>query len=78
MKIYLAADHGGYELKNSIAQHLQAKGIEVQDFGPHQLVPDDDYPDYVIPAMEQVQQAKTAAIITCRNGVGVSVLANKF
>lgn len=79
MKIILAADHGGYQLKNKIKEHLVIKGHEVDDFGPNVYNNDDDYPDYVIPAMDRMMQNPNSfAVLVCRNGVGVSMLANKF
>ncbi len=49
MRIGIAADHGGFELKQSVLTFLQDEGHEVVDFGPPTLDLDDDYPDYVIP-----------------------------
>jgi ribose 5-phosphate isomerase B len=49
MRIGIAADHGGFELKEKLAARLRRAGHEVDDFGAHQLIPDDDYPDFVIP-----------------------------
>ena len=77
--IYLASDHGGFKLKLKIKTHLQKQNIDVEDLGPFEHIPDDDYPDYIIPAMKKIQQnIDDKAIIICRNGVGVSMLANKF
>ncbi|MCA9308056.1 RpiB/LacA/LacB family sugar-phosphate isomerase [candidate division WWE3 bacterium] len=79
MKIYLAADHGGYNLKESVHKWLVEKGYAVQDMGAHEYNPNDDYPDFIIPAMKLVQQdPKAKGIVICRNGVGVSIAANKF
>ncbi|KKU57053.1 MAG: hypothetical protein UX79_C0024G0002 [candidate division WWE3 bacterium GW2011_GWB1_47_11] len=77
--LYLAADHAGFELKNKIKKHLEESGIEVVDVGPFVFDPTDDYPDYVIPAMNRLRDDNAGgAILICRNGVGVSMLANKF
>ena len=49
MRISVAADHNGYELKNEIAEILKQNGHEVIDIGPHSMDPLDDYPDYAKP-----------------------------
>ena len=49
MRVGIAADHGGFDLKQERLGQLRAAGHEVADFGAHSLVPDDDYPDLVIP-----------------------------
>jgi hypothetical protein len=47
--IGIAADHGGFELKEYLAGKLREAGYEVTDFGDRKLKSDDDYPDFVIP-----------------------------
>ncbi len=77
--IYLTADHGGYNLKNSLTAYLKENGYEVSDEGPFELKKDDDYPDYVFPVIKKLQlEPKDKAIVICRNGVGVSMYANRF
>jgi len=49
MRIGIAADHGGFELKVYLTTALKAAGYEVADFGAHELVTGDDYPDFVVP-----------------------------
>jgi len=49
MRVGIAADHGGFILKVEVAQTLRGWGYEVMDFGAHQLNPEDDYPDFIIP-----------------------------
>ena len=78
--IYIAADHAGFELKNFLVDELKACGYIVNDLGPSTYNPNDDYPDYAKKVAEAVSSAQdnSVGIVTCRNGVGVSVLANKF
>ncbi len=79
MQLYIASDHGGFNLKEAIIKFLTSKGIAVTDMGPYIPEPSDNYPDYVLPVMKNLQEDTTAkAILICRNGVGVSMLANKF
>lgn len=78
MRVGIAADHGGYALKNEIAAKLREAGFDVIDFGAHSLVPDDDYPDTVIPLAIAVAEGKVdRAIAICGSGVGASIAANK-
>jgi len=78
MKIGLAADHGGFELKNTIKLFLQKNGYEVEDFGAMELDAADDYPDFVIPLAEAVAKKQVGrGIAICGSGVGASVAANK-
>ena len=54
MKLGIAADHGGYNLKEEVKAWLNSAGHQVKDFGAHQLDQFDDYPDYVIPLARAV------------------------
>lgn len=77
-KIYLASDHAGFELKDALAQFLQAQGHLVEDLGPHTLVPGDDYPDYVAPLAEKVAaQAGAFGIALGGSGEGEAMAANR-
>lgn len=78
MRLGVATDHGGFELKQNLAVRLRAAGHEVVDFGAHQLTPDDDYPDFVIPLAQAVAAGKVErGIAVCGSGVGANVCANK-
>ena len=78
MRISVAADHNGYELKNEITEILKRDGHDVIDMGPHDLDPLDDYPDYAKALAESVSSGETErGIMVCGSGVGASVAANK-
>jgi ribose 5-phosphate isomerase B len=78
MKIGIAADHGGYRLKETIHPFLVKLGHEVIDFGAYKLDNADDYPDFVIPLAEAVAEEEVErGIAICGSGVGASVAANK-
>lgn len=78
MRISVAADHNGYELKNEISEILKRDGHDVIDMGPHSLDLLDDYPDYAKPLAESVSSGETErGIMVCGSGVGASVAANK-
>jgi ribose 5-phosphate isomerase B len=79
MHIGIATDHGGFELKGKLAARLRQAGHEVTDFGAHQLTPEDDYPDFVIPLARAVAAGKVErGVAVCGSGVGASVCANKI
>lgn len=78
MKVGIAADHGGFALKEEITSALQAKGYEVLDYGAYYLKQDDDYPDFVIPLARAVANGEIErGIAVCGSGVGACVAANK-
>ena len=54
MKIHLATDHAGLELKNSIKAYLIENNHDVEDHGAHEYDAQDDYPDFIFPALEAV------------------------
>lgn len=77
-RIGLAADHGGFELKELLRQQLVTDGYEVKDFGAHELAPGDDYPDYVVPLARAVAAGELdRGIVVCGSGVGACIAANK-
>jgi ribose 5-phosphate isomerase B len=79
MKIGIAADHGGFELKNTVKLFLEEKGYEVKDFGAFELISTDDYPDFIIPLAKAVAQNEVSrGIAVCGSGVGACFAANKI
>ena len=78
MKLGIAADHGGYNLKEEVKVWLNSAGHQVKDFGAHQLDQFDDYPDYVVPLARAVASGEVKyGIAICGSGVGASIGANK-
>lgn len=78
MRIGIAADHGGFTMKERMAAALREAGYELTDFGAERLDPDDDYPDFVIPLAQAVGEGKLdRGIAFCSSGVGASIAANK-
>jgi ribose 5-phosphate isomerase B len=79
MRIGIATDHGGFNLKKELVKQLREAGHEVIDFGAHRLNEGDDYPDYVVPLAEAVAAQKVdRGVAICGSGVGASVSANKI
>lgn len=77
MKIVLASDHGGYDLKEVIKKHLIEKGYEILDLGTNS---EDsvDYPDYGYAAGLAVAGGKAPlGIVFCGSGIGICIAANK-
>ncbi len=78
VKLGIATDHGGYELKEEILQRLRNDGHEVLDFGAHELNPADDFPDFVFPMARAVAGGVVErGIAICGSGVGASLCANQ-
>ncbi len=70
MRIGIAADHGGFELKVKLTAALKAAGHEVTDFGAHELAAGDDYPDFVVPLARSVASGEvTRGLAICGSGV---------
>jgi ribose 5-phosphate isomerase B len=76
--IGMAADHGGFELKQHLASRLRDGGHRVVDFGDQRPQPEDDYPDFVIPLALAVARGEVGrGVAICGSGVGACVAANK-
>jgi len=79
MRVGIATDHGGFELKKELVGSLRTAGHEVVEYGAAALAPGDDYPDFVIPLARAVAGGKVErGIAICGSGVGASVCANKI
>jgi ribose 5-phosphate isomerase B len=77
MAIVLGSDHGGYELKQTIAAHLQKCGVPFEDFGVFSTE-SADYPDIAVKVAEAVSRGEfEQGILFCGTGVGISIAANK-
>lgn len=78
--IYLAADHGGYEYKNALLEHLHHKGYTVVDLGADSFDDQDDYPKYAFAAATKVigDDDDARAILLCGSGEGMAIAANRL
>jgi len=75
----VGADHGGFELKETLKAFLRERGLTVSDFGATSNNPADDYPDFAQPVAEAVATGKAElGLLVCSSGIGVSITANKF
>jgi ribose 5-phosphate isomerase B len=78
MKLALASDHAGYDLKKAVVDYLQSLGVDFKDFGcgPGENV---DYVDYGAVAIRSLLEGECdRAILFCGTGLGMAVVANKF
>jgi RpiB/LacA/LacB family sugar-phosphate isomerase len=74
----LGADHGGFELKEAIREHLEQRGVSVADFGANSKEPT-DYPDFALAVARSVAERRTEfGVLVCTTGVGMSIAANKI
>ncbi len=79
MRVGIAADHGGFDLKGQIAEALRAADYKVVDFGAQKLNPADDYPDFITPMAKAVARGEVdRGVAVCGSGVGACVAANKI
>lgn len=81
MKIYIGADHNGYDLKKQVTEYLRKQGIDVVDEGDEQRDPEDDFPIFaqrVVSAMLGTQDDNPMGILICGSGQGMMMAANRF
>ena len=79
MKIHLATDHAGFDLKNSIREYLINQGYDVKDHGAYEYDALDDYPDFIIPCAKAVSKdLNSRGIIFGGSGQGEAMAANRI
>ena len=79
-KIFIGADHAGFELKEHVKKYLQELRIKVEDKGANKFDPQDDYPDFIIPVAKKVAEDpdNNKGIIFGASGQGEAIAANKI
>lgn len=80
MRIYLGADHRGFEMKEEIKQWLTDNDYEVEDVGNFVFDPDDDYVDFALKVAESIEGGSEdeRGILLCGSGHGVEMVSNRF
>lgn len=79
MKVYLASDHAGFELKETLLSYLRERGFEVEDLGPQTFNAEDDYPDTILPlALRIAQEPGALGIIAGMSGQGEAIVCNRI
>jgi ribose 5-phosphate isomerase B len=78
-RIYVGADHAGFDLKQALVAELRRLGYEPVDVGPKALDPADDFPDYGRPVARAVSQGVVErGVLTCGSGIGMAMVANRL
>jgi len=79
VKVYFAADHAGFDLKNVLIRFAKDKGYAVEDCGAHEKNPEDDYPMIIACAAEKISQNPgDRAVVIGGSGQGEAIVANRF
>ena len=79
MKVYLAADHAGFNLKNALVEHVRTLGHDAEDLGALALDPADDYPDFAKTLAERVlADPGSRGFLICGTGQGEAMAANRL
>lgn len=81
MKIFIGADHNGFQLRQSLIDYLKRAGYEVADEGDEKLNPDDDYPIFAQKVVKDVlgsNDRDARGILICGSGQGMCIAANRF
>ena len=81
MKLFIGADHNGYDLKATLKDYLERGGYEVVDEGDQEKHPDDDFPQFaaaVVHAMAADQSGDVRGILITSGGQGMAMAANRF
>ncbi|HCU58489.1 MAG TPA: ribose 5-phosphate isomerase B [Alphaproteobacteria bacterium] len=77
MKIAIASDHGGFELKNKLVDYFKQEGLNIDDLGTYSA-DSVDYPDYADKMAEYILSKKAElGVLICGTGVGISIAANR-
>jgi ribose 5-phosphate isomerase B len=78
-RIYVGADHAGFQLKQKLVEELKRLGYEPVDAGPKAMDPADDYPDFGRPVAAAVSKGTVKrGVLTCGTGLGMAFVANRF
>lgn len=78
MKIYIGADHAGYEMKETLKKFLSGLGYQVEDKGAFKYEPGDDYPDFIFPVARAVAaEPESRGVIIGGSGQGEAMTANR-
>lgn len=76
--LILSCDHAGFDYAQKLMKYFDNNSIKYKYMGPNSLNPDDDYPDFIIPASKEVLKSKdNTGIFLCGSGVGASMVANR-
>ena len=77
VKLFLGADHAGFDFKEKLKKYLDKKKIDFEDLGAFVLDENDDYPDIAFKVAERVSEVSGKGILICGSGEGMEIAANK-
>jgi ribose 5-phosphate isomerase B len=78
-KVFVASDHAGYRLKQTVLEWLKRMNVSYEDLGPYTEDVSVDYPDFAQKVGNAIQEQKdTYGILLCGSGIGISMAANKM
>jgi ribose 5-phosphate isomerase B len=78
-RIYVGADHAGFQLKQRLVEELKRSGYEPVDVGAASVDPADDFPDYARPVAKAVSKGDVQrGVLTCGTGLGMAYVANRY
>lgn len=76
--LYIASDHAGFQLKEELDDYLETLGQKIEDLGPYEMNPQDDYPDFALALAKKVASGEDGiGILICGTGQGMCMAANK-
>lgn len=79
MKIYIASDHAGFELKTYLKNRFSDDGLDIVDLGPEDFISTDDYPDYISKVAREVSKdSLVKGIVIGYSGQGEAIISNRF
>jgi len=81
MKVYIGADHNGFQMRNNIISYLQRAGYDVHNEGDNKLDPEDDYPVFATKVVKDIlgsEDKDSRGILLCGSGQGMCIAANRF
>lgn len=78
IKIFIASDHAGFHLKNSLKKFLKRDKYNIQDLGAYKYNSKDDYPDYAYRVCTKVLNSNSKGILVCGTGQGMAITAIKY
>ena len=76
--LYLAADHAGFKLKETIKEFLDLLEVDYEDYCAQKEDTDDDYPDYVKKVVKKMTKKTDRAVLVCGSGIGMCIAANRY
>jgi ribose 5-phosphate isomerase B len=78
IKIYIACDHAGFNLKTNIISYLKNSNFKIIDLGCRSASVSVDYPDYAKKLAVKIKNKSDIGILICGSGIGISIAANRF